>query len=112
MRTDIAKERVQQGMAFLDEKCPGWREAIDPSALEISHADCCILGQSLGEYAVGVHILFGFDITDLQGNEFTTLVQYGFTVAEDYEWDTLQNAWLAQFSEQEQRWHVQVDVKK
>ena len=40
-----AKQRVANGVEFLNETCPNWKEKIDVSKLDLSSANNCIMGQ-------------------------------------------------------------------
>ena len=44
------KEQVDNGVAYLDEVKPGWRELIDLKRLDISSVRCCVLGQVFGDF--------------------------------------------------------------
>lgn len=51
-------ERVRNGVAFLDEHVPGWREKVDPAALDQESVCRCVLGQLFGTWGKGVlHLL-------------------------------------------------------
>lgn len=39
------RERVERGIAWLDEVRPDWRDSVNRSALDISDSDNCLLGQ-------------------------------------------------------------------
>lgn len=43
--TDLLRERVLAGAAYLDEKVPDWRERVEVNTLELSHPCRCVLGQ-------------------------------------------------------------------
>jgi len=50
---NIAKDRANRSIALLDEHCPGWRDVIDTSTLNIRSLDHCPLAQiGLGLYDV------------------------------------------------------------
>lgn len=51
------EERVRNGAAFLDEHVPGWRESVDPVALNIASAEHCVVGQVSGCFAKGAKSL-------------------------------------------------------
>ena len=55
-------QRVRYGAALLDEHTPGWAEAVDAVALDLSKADQCILGQLFGTYRKGAQLLYGENI--------------------------------------------------
>jgi len=55
-------QRVRYGAAQLDEHTPGWAEAVDAVALDLSKADQCILGQLFGTYRKGAQFLYGENI--------------------------------------------------
>ena len=48
------EERVQRGMALLDEKNPGWERKIDLKILNMVDRHACILGQLYTEYSLGL----------------------------------------------------------
>lgn len=52
-----AKERVQNGVAFLDIMVPDWRERINVKWLNISTIHQCVLGQLYGDYFEGKRAL-------------------------------------------------------
>ena len=47
------EERVQRGMALLDDKNPGWERKIDLHILNMEDCHACILGQLYTEYSLG-----------------------------------------------------------
>jgi hypothetical protein len=53
MRASI-QERVAKGAAFLDGAMPGWRDAVEPDALEIEDSCRCVCGQVFSEHAEAV----------------------------------------------------------
>lgn len=64
-------EEVQKGAALLDEKKPGWKQAINLSTLNLNRPERCVLGQVYGHYyngreELGLDIFgaesYGFDI--------------------------------------------------
>lgn len=76
----ILEPRVDKGIAFLDEKVPGWRDKINRETLEVYSPCSCIIGQlysghycqgltQLGIPAEGQHAeeYLGFDIECDQG---------------------------------------------
>lgn len=51
-------ERVQAGIALLDEKGPAdWRERIDLGKLDLAYMSRCILGQVFGDFYAGARDL-------------------------------------------------------
>lgn len=70
---DTVNERVERGAALLDEKRPGWPEAVDLGRLNIRSTCDCIAGQlggfrettqSLGLYGVTEDVMHGFEADD------------------------------------------------
>ena len=51
---DLLRERVSGGAEFLDEVDPGWAASIDPSTLDLTGCDECILGQRFGGFREGM----------------------------------------------------------
>lgn len=50
-------ERVANGIAYLDERLPGWRERLDLSDLWMGDDCRCVLGQTAGGYFNALHDL-------------------------------------------------------
>jgi hypothetical protein len=48
---------VDAGAALLDERLPGWRDAVDPTRLVLTDPCNCVLGQVFGEYGRGLDLL-------------------------------------------------------
>ena len=48
------EERVQNGICFLDERVPGWRERIDLDTLDVTDAQNCIVCQLFGAFGDGI----------------------------------------------------------
>src|SRR5262245_16680274 len=96
MRTlpEPVRARVARGVALLDTRCPGWRDCLYPSALDVSSDARCVLGQLTGSYPTGVRLLFGRDV-DPRGPEAAA---HGFNVRpdefpEDWTEDTVRRAY-------------------
>lgn len=49
-----ARGRAARGATYLDDAAPGWTDAINPSSLDLSHANACILGQLHGSFSLGL----------------------------------------------------------
>lgn len=76
------KDRVDKGVALLDERVPGWRSRIDREKLNMLHLSDCVLGQLFGGFKEGMQEFFG-------GNWFISdaNVVHGFAAAnEDYDY--------------------------
>jgi hypothetical protein len=78
-------DAVARGVELLDEKVPGWRERIDPNALDMSDPARCVMGQIPELY--GIH--FG-----PRGSYYGFETHHGF---ETFQWpegyDALDIAW-------------------
>jgi hypothetical protein len=61
-------QRVDNGIALLDEKVPSWQDKVDPSTLTLSRIDACVLGQLFGSYYDGAEQL-GFDPESKQASD-------------------------------------------
>jgi len=44
------EDRIDQGIAYLNEKHPGWQKKIDLKLLDLEGCTKCILGQIFGDY--------------------------------------------------------------
>ncbi len=51
---NIYESSVEKGIAFLDERFPGWHNEIDVEKLDVMCAGRCVLGQLYGTYAGGL----------------------------------------------------------
>lgn len=106
--------RVTAGIAFLDEKVPGWREKIDMNRLELNNSNNCILGQ-LFDNGDANSWESGFDRgceeLSLQAcyccreeGTLYTATEFGFNIGPDDEnhtysaFDALQTEWERQLS--------------
>lgn len=76
---EVIEKRVQQGIALLDEKNPGWESKIDLKILSMADCRVCILGQLYTEYSLGLKAI---DICSRQEHS------YGF------DWDFSNNSSL------------------
>ncbi len=60
---ELARERIEKGIALLDEKAPGWRDKINVEKLCLDLPSRCIIGQlyggTTGDYIIGCRRLFG-----------------------------------------------------
>lgn len=68
--TEHERERVQRGIALLDERGPkDWRRRVDVATLDVCNPWRCVIGQVYGGYASGLAVLelvepgedYGFD---------------------------------------------------
>jgi len=56
----LAEERVAAAIVVLDEENPNWWKKVSVAALDINHAECCVLGQVFGNYYSNeVYHMFG-----------------------------------------------------
>ena len=55
-----AEELVNDAIALLDVKEPGWFNKIDTDRLDIASPTNCVLGQLYGEYALGLEKLYSY----------------------------------------------------
>lgn len=84
--------RVKQGVALLDEKCPGWEFRVDLEALHMGDECRCVLGQLYCEY------IEGRDALSLSQDD---AMEHGFDVprspryAYESEYRKLTRAWAA-----------------
>lgn len=62
------QERAAQGAAFLDERIPDWHQRIIIDSLRMHNACQCVLGQLMGDYGMGLHVL---DVATPQTHGFT-----------------------------------------
>ena len=82
----MSDERIEAGIALLDEKVPGWEQHIDIQRLNMGDCKRCILGQLYGDYNIGIKKL---EIGLMQDSEL------GFEVDsyEDESYDDLTEMW-------------------
>lgn len=89
------QQRVENGMAFLDQEQPGWRSKIDIQRLHIASEQCCVLGQLRGAYSTGCVEL---------GIGHAAAVHLGFFAVSsddstrDLEYEMLTNIWADQLA--------------
>jgi hypothetical protein len=57
---------VHVAAAILDRVKPGWRDRIDPSTLDLTSNDLCVLGQLYGHYRRGL-VSLRDDLVDAAG---------------------------------------------
>lgn len=103
-------ERVQAGIAVLDEDKPGWRELINLTDLDLCSNERCVIGQVYkndehdywgGNYSLHLHRLAGTDdYTEADewaiGHGFESALtpgSEGFPIRAEY--DALTDAWKA-----------------
>lgn len=84
MSNNDARELVESGAAFLDERVPDWREKIDTGKLRINSLRDCVLGQLAGWYFTGLNEL---GITPAKAFD------YGFVEADGATASELEQAW-------------------
>lgn len=87
-------ERVQAGIAWLDENEPGWRDRIDPSRLQLSSPHNCVVGQVFRDDISQTWHLNGYGRFRhlYEGLTFNDVIARGFEVhTETY--DDLTEAW-------------------
>lgn len=65
--TTPVAQRVDNGVAALDAKAPGWRSKIDGERLRLSSHVQCVLGQVFGDYEAGLAVL---GLTELEAFDF------------------------------------------
>jgi hypothetical protein len=75
------QENVNNGVALLDEKAPGWREKMNLDKLNMSNCIDCVLGQVFGDFFDGVTAL-GFTAPLTADTIREKLVEHGFLLAE------------------------------
>ena len=84
------KERVANGVKFLDEEYPDWREKINPETRNMRDCITCVVGQVLGYYSL------------LSWDGKQRAVELGFVTGGHHtldssrsrEWDELKDAWV------------------
>jgi len=82
-----AEECVENGIAFLDERIPWWRNDIDINSLWLGNDCDCVLGQTAGGYFQAV-LRFGLTLEKSD--------RLGFSAFEtDYGYMELTAAWKA-----------------
>jgi hypothetical protein len=90
---------VLAGMAMLDEKLPGWDDAIDLEELDLGSTDSCIVGQLERKYDLEDHVGLG---TEAYGYRKYPL-ELGFEKAHYTQtYDGLTRAWKRQIVKRRQ----------
>lgn len=90
---DDLQARVSSGAKFLDENNPGWREKVDPSALEMHSCKGCVLGQLFDELAQDSFCNNGFEygaikfLTQNGRPDIGATRDLGFDIPDSYAWD-------------------------
>lgn len=97
--------RVLDGVAFLDERVPGWADKIDLDEFEITSVSCCVLGQLYGDYEQGCGTLFGYrSAYSSRPRDLGFLGAYGAgDDAENVDYAVLQESWEAVIRERQCR---------
>jgi hypothetical protein len=98
MTTSTIDQRVQAGMAFLDQHEPGWTASIDLDQLDMSRCDRCVLGQVYGDYGTGLT-----ECDRLSVEPYFSTIAHGFSTGVDdddslYEYEDLTTAWRTAIS--------------
>jgi len=95
------EQEIEKGIAFLDEKMPGWLELVDPERLDMNLADIvnncgCVLAQ------IGAPDDSYYWLCEELGIENQDYL-YGFsiksTISDEYAWYMLTAEWQAKLRE-------------
>ena len=84
------EERVQAGVAFLDEHVPGWQKGVFPDQLRIADCQCCVLGQLYGEYEDGREALA---VTTPKSDSTDWAISHGFFSWDNFDYPRLTDLW-------------------
>jgi hypothetical protein len=68
-------ERVNRGIALIDQKYPHWWRVLDLETLDLRSTKNCVLGQVAGDYLDGLVTMFGGDGDYVQ---YQMAVNHGF----------------------------------
>ena len=87
------QERIDKGIAWLDEVRPGWEKEINVERLDMSEMNNCILGQLFSnirmvEFFVGLN---DFKFVDIKKHGFDTLSGESYEVLRDGWINVIQN---------------------
>ena len=66
---DHYETAVARGIQFLDEVAPGWFHKVDMERLDITYADCCVLGQVFRTSESGFWQTFDLTVEKYRGEE-------------------------------------------
>ena len=104
--TDIIRERIERGAAWLDDVEPGWRSLLDLEDLHLSSNDSCVLGQVFREQAWDSgyeadgynYVLESGDFPDIPSESDTWAREHGFEAvalgaADKVTYSALETAW-------------------
>lgn len=97
IETLTIEERVENGVAFLDQVAIGWEHRINLQTLRLWACSSCVLGQVFGDYTDAVRI---FDIEEIEaralgfmaGAEDPVWTRQQRDTDEDV-WDLLEDEW-------------------
>lgn len=93
------RERIERGIAWLDQTVPAWRDAIHRRALDLSDSNDCVLGQVFYAEAARVNDRDGFNyamktyVSDDYAAQSAWVIGHGFE-ADGESYDVLTVAWL------------------
>lgn len=86
--TPTMSERIQRGIALLDERVPDWRTRVSARRLNTNSPWDCILGQLFGTYSTGLSNLGLGSVYP-----YTIGKAYGFDIENGEEYADLTAAW-------------------
>lgn len=100
----VIAARVDAGARLMDSQVPGWHNQVDTGSLDLASNYSCVLGQTYGSYAVGVHKVFGFFALGKREKSSA----YGFDVVEHMsdiqvrrEFNELTRAWRVEIKQRQ-----------
>lgn len=85
------EERVLNGAARLDERVPGWDAQIDLNILDVESTMRCVVGQTFGDYDLGLGIL---NIPSPKGHSYGFSLSESTALAGTESYAQLTEAWL------------------
>jgi hypothetical protein len=96
MNESLIQERINRGVALLDQVKPDWRDHVNADELDLYDTNACILGQLFDHYlqgleAVGLHTKCARALPTRYG--FETSGRENFNRAGAYSYDELTEAW-------------------
>jgi len=90
-------EKVQRGIALLDEQSPGWRGKINTISLDINSIEHCVLGQIYGNFGLGT-----FDLQIQYASEDFGFMTGGFEFEDEGPFDY--RLWTKESAHLERAW--------
>jgi len=91
-------ERVNRGIALMDQKYPHWWRVLDLETLDLRSTENCVLGQVAGDYRDGLVTLFGSWENSFA---YQSAIDHGFDATSWPDTDHVQALWAHEAGERQ-----------